>query len=183
MKPTFIKIFHYINIGTSTNLTSFQVCNHIYLLIPYLPKTNNGGRFSFHKSKQNRQRTLFLLFLKNSMILLILILFTIRIQFLIALSSLADYNEYYGNKKSKRFNEDFLPNGKFSVVTNEKLIKLQEFVNAVHDPKLYDLYRAVSHYVHMAKKNHEYVLWKYDANQGGLVLILKQDRNGILYYG
>ncbi len=83
----------------------------------------------------------------------------------------------------KRADETLLPNGNFSLVTHEKLLKLKELAEAAHDPKLNDLYRAVNHYVQMAKKNNEYVLWKYDANQEGLVLVLKQNLNGILYYG
>jgi hypothetical protein len=104
----------------------------------------------------------------------------IHIHFLIGLP-LIDEDDNHGN--IKRSDENFLPNGNFSLVTNEKLLKLKELADAVHDPKLNDLYRAVNHYAQMAKKNNEYVLWKYDANQEGLVLILKQNLNGILYYG
>jgi hypothetical protein len=91
--------------------------------------------------------------------------------------------EENSNYKIKRADDTSLPNGNFSLVTNEKLLKLKELADAVHDPKLHDLYRAVNHYVQMARKNNEYVLWKYDANQEGLVLVLKQNLNGILYYG
>jgi len=87
------------------------------------------------------------------------------------------------NENFKRSDDTLLPNGNFSLVTNEKLLKLKELADSVHDPKLHDLYRAVNHYVQMARKNNEYVLWKYDANQEGLVLVLKQNLNGILYYG
>lgn len=83
----------------------------------------------------------------------------------------------------KRSDDEFLPNNNLQLVTNEKLMKLKELAESVHDPRLTDLYRAVNHYVQMAKKNNEYVLWKYDANQEGLVLVLKQNLNGILYYG
>jgi len=105
----------------------------------------------------------------------------IHIQFLIGLPIIDDDDDH--NEKIKRSDENFLPNGNFSLVTSEKLIKLKEFADSLNDPKLHDLYRAVNHYVKMAKKNNEYVLWKYDANQEGLVLILKQNLNGILYYG
>ncbi|CAF0841075.1 unnamed protein product [Adineta ricciae] len=87
------------------------------------------------------------------------------------------------DEHSKRSDETLLPNGNFTLVTNEKLQKLKEVAEAAHDPKLHDLYRAVNHYVQIARKNNEYVLWKYDANQEGLVLVLKQNLNGILYYG
>ena len=87
------------------------------------------------------------------------------------------------HETAKRSEEDFLPNSNLQLVTNEKLMKLKELAESVHDSKLTDLYRAVNHYVQMAKKNNEYVLWKYDANQEGLVLVLKQNLNGILYYG
>jgi hypothetical protein len=89
----------------------------------------------------------------------------------------------HDNENVKRSDETLLPGDSFSHVTNEKLLKLKELANAVHDPKLNDLYRAVDHYVHIARKNNEYVLWKYDANQEGLVLTLKPNLNGILYYG
>jgi hypothetical protein len=105
----------------------------------------------------------------------------IHIQFLIGLPIINDDDDHNG--KIKRSDENFLPNGNFSLVTNEKLFKLKEFADSLNDPKLHDLYRAVNHYVKMAQKNNEYVLWKYDANQEGLVLILKQNLNGILYYG
>ncbi len=98
------------------------------------------------------------------------------------LSGLPLIDEEIHDGKLKR-SDDSLPNGNFSLVTNEKLNKLKELADSVHDPKLSDLYRAVSHYVHMARKNNEYVVWKYDANQEGLVLMLKQNLNGILYYG
>lgn len=83
----------------------------------------------------------------------------------------------------KRSDDELLPNSNFSLVTNEKLLKLKELADAAEDPKLKELYRAVNHYVQIARKNHEYVLWKYDINQEGLVLVLKQNLNGILYYG
>ncbi len=94
---------------------------------------------------------------------------------------LVDADKY--DEKFKRADDTFLPNGTFTLVTDEKLHKLKELADAVHDPKLDDLYRAVNHYVQMARKNNEYVLWKYDTNQEGLVLILKQNLNRILYYG
>ena len=83
----------------------------------------------------------------------------------------------------KRSDDELLPNGSFSLVTNEKLLTLKELAEAADDPKLKELFRAVNHYVQIARKNHEYVLWKYDINQEGLVLVLKQNLNGILYYG
>lgn len=107
------------------------------------------------------------------------VILAIQIHFLIGLPYMDDGDF----SKMKRADETLLPNGNFSVVTNEKLLKLKQLADAVHDPKLQDLYRAVNHYVQMAKKNNEYVLWKYDANQEGLVLVLKQNLNGILYYG
>lgn len=85
--------------------------------------------------------------------------------------------------KVKRSEDGLLPSANFSVVNQEKLLKLKELADAADDPKLKDLYRAVNHYVQMAKKNNEYVVWKYDANEEGLVLVLKQNLNGILYYG
>lgn len=110
------------------------------------------------------------------------VILAIQIHFLIGLPLVNDDDDgHFG--KMKRADENLLPNGNFSVVTTEKLHKLKQLADAVHDPKLNDLYRAVNHYVQMAKKNNEYVLWKYDANQEGLVLVLKQNLNGILYYG
>jgi hypothetical protein len=105
----------------------------------------------------------------------------IQIHFLFGLPIIDDDDENIG--RMKRADETLLPNANFSLVTSEKLLKLKELADAAHDPKLTDLYRAVNHYVQMAKKNNEYVLWKYDANQEGLVLVLKQNLNGILYYG
>jgi hypothetical protein len=83
----------------------------------------------------------------------------------------------------KRSDGSFLLNGNFSLVTSEKLQKLKELANEMRDPRLQDLYLAVHHYVQMAQKNNEYVLWKYDTHQEGLVLALKQNLSGILYYG
>jgi len=105
---------------------------------------------------------------------------TVHINYLFGLPLVDNDNHH---EKSKRADDSFLPNESFSLVTNEKLFKLKELADAVHDPKLDDLYRAVNHYVQIARKNNEYVLWKYDANQEGLVLVLKQNLNGILYYG
>ncbi|CAF3354227.1 unnamed protein product [Rotaria socialis] len=120
--------------------------------------------------------------MQNLIVFIIVVILTIHVQFLIGLPLIND-DETHSDQKSRRSDEPLLPNGNFSLVTNEKLLKLQELADAVHDPKLHDLYRAVNHYVQMAKKNNEYVLWKYDANQEGLVLVLKQNLNGILYYG
>ena len=97
----------------------------------------------------------------------------------VPLASYSDDN----TAKAKRSEDALLPNANFSVVTHEKLLKLKELADAANDPKLKDLYRAVNHYVQMAKKNNEYVVWKYDANEEGLVLVFKQNLNGILYYG
>ena len=83
----------------------------------------------------------------------------------------------------RRSIDSILPTSNFSLVTEEKLSKLKEIGNSISDPKLLNLYRAVSHYFQMARKNNEYVLWKYDPTQEGLVLALKQNLNGILYYG
>ena len=94
---------------------------------------------------------------------------------------LIDEENFHEN--NKRAEDSFLPNGNFSLVTNEKLLQLKELANAIQDPKLQDLYRAVNHYVQIAQKNNEYVLWKYDAQHEGLVLVLRQNLNGILYYG
>ena len=47
------------------------------------------------------------------------------------------------NQKSKRSDEEFLPDENFSLVTDEKLILLKDLVEATHDPKLHDLYDAV----------------------------------------
>ncbi|CAF2986691.1 unnamed protein product [Rotaria sp. Silwood2] len=120
--------------------------------------------------------------MQNFILFIVVIIVAMNIQFIIGLP-LIDSDDNYNNERLKRSDETLLPNGNFSLVTKEKLLKLQELANAVHDPKLHDLYRAVNHYVQMAKKNNEYVLWKYDANQEGLVLVLKQNLNGILYYG
>jgi len=92
-------------------------------------------------------------------------------------------HENDASENMKRSDEKLLPSADFSLVTNEKLLKLKELASVVHDPKLNDLYRAVDHYVHIARKNNEHVMWKYDANQEGLVLTLKPNLNGILYYG
>ena len=104
---------------------------------------------------------------------------TMHIQFTFGIPLIDDDS----HERATRSEDDFLPNSNLQLVTNEKLMKLKELAESVHDPKLTDLYRAVNHYVQMAKKNNEYVLWKYDANQEGLVLVLKQNLNGILYYG
>jgi len=163
-KPTLVK--HY-----------FQNPFHFHLVFDYAYRTNNEGRFSFDQMREN----IFLFLFSKSLIMFITVILAIHIQFLIGLPINDDDNNY--NEKNKRADETFLPNENFSLVTTEKLLKLKAFADGVHDPKLHDLYRAVNHYVQMAKKNNEYVLWKYDANQEGLVLILKQNLNGILYYG
>jgi hypothetical protein len=119
-------------------------------------------------------------FSKNCIIFSVVLILTVYINYLTGLP-LNDEDNI--NEKFKRLDETFLPNGNLSLVTDEKLRLLKELANAVHDPKLHDLYRAVNHYVQLAQKNNEYVLWKYDANQEGLVLVLKQNLNGILYYG
>jgi hypothetical protein len=119
-------------------------------------------------------------FCKNLISFSIVLILAVYINYLTALPLNAQDNF---NEKSKRSDETFLPNGNLSLVTDEKLSKLKELANVIHDPKLHDLYRAVNHYVQLAQKNNEYVLWKYDANQEGLVLVLKQNLNGILYYG
>jgi len=108
------------------------------------------------------------------------IILAVHIDYLFGLPLIEEDNHI---KKFKRSDDTLLPDGNFSLVTSEKLLKLKELADAVHDPKLDDLYRAVNHYVQMARKNNEYVLWKYDANQEGLVLALKPNLNGILYYG
>jgi len=118
--------------------------------------------------------------MQNIIILTAAIILAVHIHYLYGLPVIDEDNQI---EKTKRSDDTLLPNGNFSLVTNEKLSKLKELADAVHDPKLNDLYRAVSHYVHMARKNNEYVVWKYDANQEGLVLMLKQNLNGILYYG
>jgi hypothetical protein len=122
----------------------------------------------------------FTFLLKHCIAFLTVLLFVARIHYLLGLP-LVDEDDL--SKQSKRSDDTLLPNGSFSLVTNEKLLKLKEVADDVHDPKLLDLYRAVNHYVQMARKNNEYVLWKYDSNQEGLVLVLKQNLTGILYYG
>ncbi|CAF3413615.1 unnamed protein product [Rotaria sp. Silwood1] len=107
-------------------------------------------------------------------------IFIIHIHCLLGVPLISD-DEH--DEKIKRSDNALLPNENFSLVTDEKLIKLKELASVVSDSKLHDLYRAVNHYVQMARKNNEYVLWKYDTNQEGLVLTLKQNLNGILYYG
>ena len=106
----------------------------------------------------------------------------IQFHYLVGLPAI-DIDENDQMHEVKRSDEGLLPNENFSPVTKEKLQKLKELATTNHDPKLNDLYRAVSHYVQMARKNNEYVLWKYDDSQEGLVLVLKQNLNGILYYG
>ncbi|CAF1001555.1 unnamed protein product [Adineta steineri] len=118
--------------------------------------------------------------MQNFIIFLTAFILTAHVHYIFGLP-IADVKEH--NEPEKRSDDTLLPNENFSLVTNEKLIKLKEVADAVHDPKLHDLYRAVNHYVKMARKNNEYVLWKYDASQEGLVLVLKQNLNGILYYG
>ncbi|UJR21032.1 hypothetical protein I4U23_024132 [Adineta vaga] len=113
-------------------------------------------------------------------VLLTALILTVHVHYLCGLP-VADEEEQ--NNQFKRSDDTLLPNGNYTLVTNEKLQKLKEVADAVHDPKLHELYRAVNHYVQIARKNNEYVLWKYDANQEGLVLVLKQNLNGILYYG
>lgn len=105
---------------------------------------------------------------------------TLHINGLMAIPLMIEENFHENFKRSE---ESFLPNGNFSLVTNEKLLQLKELANAIHDPKLQDLYQAVNHYVQIAQRNNEYVLWKYDAQHEGLVLVLRQNLNGILYYG
>ncbi|CAF1255462.1 unnamed protein product [Rotaria sordida] len=116
----------------------------------------------------------------NLIAFLTALIFIVHIHCLLGLS-LANDDEY--DVKSKRSDSSLLPNEKFSLVTEEKLFKLKELADVAHDSKLHDLYRAVHHYFQMAQKNKEYVLWKYDTNQEGLVLTVKQNLNGILYYG
>ena len=110
-----------------------------------------------------------------------MVILAIDIQILSGLPLATD--EDLDSDKAKRADEKYFPDEDLSLVTEEKLHKLREFADATRDPKLYELYDAVSHYVHVARNNKEYVLWKYDANQEGLVLVLKKNLNGILYYG
>lgn len=95
--------------------------------------------------------------------------------------SIVDHDEQLNNYR--RSNDGFLPGPDFSIVTNEKLSKLKELADKIQDPKLFNLYQAVQRCVQLARKNDEHVLWKYDNKQEGLVLILKKNLNGILYYG
>ncbi|CAF2510333.1 unnamed protein product [Rotaria sp. Silwood2] len=118
--------------------------------------------------------------MQNIIIFLTALIFVVHIHCLFGLP-LIDDDEH--DVKIKRSDSTLLPNEIFSLVTDEKLLKLKELADIAHDSKLHDLYRAVNHYVQMARKNNEYVLWKYDTNQEGLVLTLKQNLNGILYYG
>ena len=83
----------------------------------------------------------------------------------------------------KRSDDTFFPNENFTLITNEKLIQLKGLADVIDDSKLHELYRTVNHYVQLARKNNEYVLWRYDANEGGIVLSLKPNLSGILYYG
>ncbi|UJR28482.1 hypothetical protein I4U23_009720 [Adineta vaga] len=106
------------------------------------------------------------------------ILFAIHIQLSMGMPLKTD-----NVQRLKRSDDTFLPNDKFALITNEKLQKLKQFADLIHDPKLLDLYNAVNHYVQSANKNNEHVLWKYDANQEGLVLSLQPNLSGILYYG
>lgn len=92
-----------------------------------------------------------------------------------------DVDEYF--EKMKRSDNKFIPDENLSLVTEEKLMRLKEVAETAHDRKVLDLYRIVNHYVEMARRNHEYLLWKYDKDQESLVLVLKQNLNGILYYG
>ncbi|CAF0747202.1 unnamed protein product, partial [Didymodactylos carnosus] len=78
---------------------------------------------------------------------------------------------------------ELIPVENFSVVTEKVLEKLKYLAMKSNDEKLRELYNVVNHYVQYANNNNEYVLWMYDPNKEGLVLILKQFLNGILYYG
>jgi len=118
--------------------------------------------------------------MQNFIIFLTALVLAVHIHYLVGLPLIEEDSH---DEKFKRSDDTLLPNGNYSLITDEKLQKLKELADAVHDPKLHDLYRAVNHYVKMARKNNEYVVWKYDANQEGLVLVLKQNLNGILYYG
>jgi hypothetical protein len=130
-----------------------------------------------------KQKLISFFILKNITVFITVVILAVHIHFLAGLPLVDDDDDNNNMKIFKRSDETLLPNGKYSLVTNEKLLKLKELANTVHDPKLNDLYLAVNHYVQMAKKNNEHVEWKYDANQEGLVLILKPNLNGILYYG
>jgi hypothetical protein len=122
--------------------------------------------------------------IKHLIIYSIVLILTVHVYNLFSLPTIDnDEDDDRVETLSQRSQETLLPNGNFSLVTNEKLLKLKELAETMHDPKLQDLFHAVQHYVQMARKNNEYVLWKYDANQEGLVLALKQNLNGILYYG
>ena len=99
--------------------------------------------------------------MKNLFLVLTVVILAVHVHILFGLP-LTD-NVDTSAAKSKRSEESLLPNANFAVVTSEKLLKLKELADAANDPKLHDLYRAVNHYVQMAKKNNEYVLWKYDA--------------------
>jgi hypothetical protein len=137
--------------------------------------------FNFNQHKKNY---FYFKFLKNLFLFITVVILAIHLHVLNGLPLIEDDDDNNNNyEHMKRSDENFLPNEMFSLVTNEKLFKLQELANAVHDPKLHELYRVVKHYVQLAAKNNEYVLWKYDANREGLVLTLKQNLNGILYYG
>ncbi|CAF1409620.1 unnamed protein product [Adineta steineri] len=114
--------------------------------------------------------------MRNLIVFITAIIFTIQIHRL-------DSKPLNDNARLKRSDGSLLPNESFTMITNEKLMKLKDLAKAKDDPKLHDLYRAVNHYVQIARKNNEYVLWKYDANREGLVLVLKPNLNGILHYG
>ena len=83
----------------------------------------------------------------------------------------------------KRLDNALLPTAHFSVVTDDKLLELGELTRKIQDPALRELYDIVQHYVQLARKVGSHVLWKYDAAQEGLVLVLKQNLDGIMYYG
>lgn len=170
MKPVFINTVDYIYI-----LSSYQASFYLYSSIDCIQKINNAG--NYHRGEFERDA--FLLLFKSFIFFLTVVILATQIHLLISLPLVDD--EYSGNVK--RADNTFLPNGNFSLVTNDKLLKLKELADAAHDPKVHSLFRVVNHYVQMAKKNHEYVLWKYDPNEKGFVLALKQNLNGILYYG
>jgi hypothetical protein len=130
---------------------------------------------------RRKAKTRFVCFFKNLIVFITVVIFAIHIHLLIGLPLKDDDDD--NNNKLKRSDGSLFPNGNFTIVTNEKLLQLKELADVVHDPKLLDLYRAVNHYVQLARKNNEYALWKYDADQKGLVLILKPTVNGILHYG
>ena len=78
-------------------------------------------------------------FLKRFILFITAVVLTIHVRLLLGLPAIAQDTE----EKIHHPEDNFLPNGTLALVTTEKLTKLKDLADAVHDPKLHDLYRAV----------------------------------------